>query len=192
VVLVNELCRKCLFAKECEISCPAFIELYKICDEQDAKDKTILIRNLKKLIGIRDAEPSMQLKHLGNKIINHFAELSFIKEWNIKIGYVISQEKKSGKRIVYADCRKVQEVFRAYLPFDFIITFYEQNTGILNENQLKILMLHELKHIGMGERGLMIVPHDIEDFSSILSKYGLDWDTYGKELPDLFGGEQPE
>ncbi len=189
---MKELCRKCLYVKKCKETCPAFIELYKICDEQDAKDKTVLIRNLKKLIGIRDTEPSMQLKRLGIKVINHFPEFIFIKEWNIKIGYVISQEKKSGKRILYADCRKVQEVYRAYLPFDFIITFYECNTGMLNENQLKILMLHELKHIGMSERGLTIVPHDIEDFSGILRKYGLDWNEYGKELPDLFGGDQPE
>ncbi len=186
---MNGVCRKCLYSKECKGACAAYSELYRIWDEQDTKDKTVLIRNLKKSIGIRDAEPSIKLKRLGQKIINTFAEFEFIREWNVKIGYVISQEKKSGKKIVYADCRKVQEVFRAYLPFDFIITFYECNTGMLNENQLKVLMLHELKHIGMGERGLTIVPHDIEDFSSILSKYGLDWNEFGKELPDLFGGD---
>ncbi len=186
---MRELCKDCTFAKDCKIPCPAFYELHRIYDEQDAKDKTVLIRNLKKQLGIRDAEPSVQLKKLGQRIIKNFDEFRFIKEWNIKIGYVISQEKKSGKKIVYADCRKLQEVYKAYLPFDFIITFYECNTGMLNENQLKILMLHELKHIGMGERGLTLVPHDIEDFSSILDKYGLDWNEYGKELPDLFGGE---
>jgi hypothetical protein len=186
---MSEICQRCYIKKDCKVSCPAFDELYRICDEQDTKDKMALIRNLKKQIGIRDAEPSRQLKQLGTRIINAFPEFSFIREWNIKIGYVISQERKQGKKIVYADCRKVQEVFRAYLPFDFIITFYEQNTGILNENQIKVLMLHELRHIGMGERGFTIVPHDIEDFSSILEKYGLDWNEYGKELPDIFGGE---
>lgn len=35
----------------------------------------------------------------------------------------------------------------------------------------------------------MIVPHDIEDFSSILDKYGLDWNEPGKELPDILGGD---
>lgn len=187
---MSELCKKCLYNKDCKISCPAFGELYRISDEQDAKDKTALIRNLKKQIGLRDAEPSQDLKRLGTKIINSFQEFGFIREWNIKIGYVISQERKSGKKIVYADCRKVQEVFRAYLPFDFIITFYAQNTGHLNDSQINVLMLHELRHIGMGERGLTIVPHDIEDFSSILSKYGLDWNEYGKELPDIFGGDE--
>ena len=186
---MNDICTKCIYKKDCKIACEAFNALCQICDEQDTKDKIALIRNFKKHIGLRDAEPSRSLKRLGTKIINTFPEFSFIKEWNVKIGYVVSQEKKHGKKIVYADCRKVQEVFKAYLPFDYIITFYECNTGMLNENQLKVLMLHELKHIGMGDRGLTIVPHDIEDFSGILSKYGIDWNEYGKELPDLFGGE---
>ncbi|OZV10781.1 hypothetical protein CIW83_18350 [Tissierella sp. P1] len=81
------------------------------------------------------------------------------------------------------------ETYKAYLPYDFIITFYENNTGFLNDNQLKILMYHELKHIGIGERGLKINPHDIEDFSDILDKYGLDWNNFGKELPDILGGD---
>lgn len=186
---MNKICQRCLYKKDCKVQCSAFTELYRIAEEQDTKDKTVLIRNLKKQIGLRDAEPSLELKRLGTKVINAFPEFSLIKEWNIKIGYVISQERKSGKKIVYADCRKVQEVFRAYLPFDFILTFYEQNTGMLNENQQKVLMLHELRHIGMGDRGLTIVPHDIEDFSDILEKYGLDWNEYGKELPDILGGE---
>lgn len=189
MVRVNEICMKCAYKRDCEFACPAFEALYRIWDEQNKADKTQLIRNLKKQLGVSDAEPSKQLRYLADKIIHRFPEFSFIKEWNIKIGYVISQERKQGKKIIYADCRKVQEVFRAYLPFDFIITFYEQNTGMLNENQIKVLMLHELRHIGMGERGLTIVPHDIEDFSDILSKYGLDWNESGKELPDILGGE---
>jgi len=183
------ICNKCYLKKECELPCNAFEELYKIYDEQNKKDKTIRVRNLKRQLGIRDAEPSNELRYLATKIINRFPEFAFIKEWNIKIGYVISQEKKRGEKIIFADCRKVQEVFKAYLPFDFIITFYENNTGFLNENQLKILMYHELKHIGMGEKGPKTIPHDIEDFSDILDKYGLDWNAFGKELPDISGGD---
>lgn len=186
---MSEICDRCHKKKECEIACAAYNELYKIWDEQNAKDKTVMIRNLKKQMGIRDAEPSRQLRLLANKIINRFPEFGFIREWNIKIGYVVSQERKSGEKITYADCRKVQEVFKAYLPFDFIITFYERNTGFLNENQQKVLMLHELRHITMGEKGLKLRTHDIEDFSNILDKYGLDWNHYGKELPDILGGE---
>jgi hypothetical protein len=140
-------------------------------------------------MGIRDAEPSRKLRQLAERIIAKFPEFVIIREWNIKIGYVVSQERKAGEKITYADCRRVQEVFKAYLPFDFIITFYERNTGMLNENQQKILMLHELRHITMGEKGLKIRPHDIEDFKDILDVFGLDWNTPGKELPDILGGD---
>ena len=159
--------------------CAALDSLYCIWDEQNEKDKTTLIRNLKKQLGIREAEPSRKLKTLANKIINKYPEFSFIREWNVKIGYVISQERKAGEKIIYADCRKVQEVYKAYLPFDLIITFYERNTGFLNENQLKILMYHELKHITMGEKGLKLQPHNIEDFRDILEKYGI---VTGKQI----------
>ncbi len=186
---MNSICNKCYKNKDCELPCAALDALYQIYYEQNEKDKITRIRNLKKQLGIREAEPSRKLMTLANKIINRYAEFNFIKEWNVKIGYVISQEKKQGEKIVYADCRKVQEAYRAYLPYDFIITFYERNTGFLNDNQLKILMFHELKHIGMGPKGLKISPHDIEDFSDILDKYGLDWNNFGKELPDILGGD---
>lgn len=186
---MNEICKRCLLKKDCESMCPAYQELYKVADDQDKYDKTMYVRSLIKKLGIRDAEKSDSLRRLGDKIIKSFNQFNFIREWNIKIGYVISQEKKSGDKITYADCRKVPEVYRAYLPYDFVITFYERNTGYLSENQQKILMYHELQHIGMGEKGVKIVPHDIEDFSNILSKHGLDWNDPGQELPDILGGD---
>lgn len=184
--MVSEICDIC-YIKGCEVPCAAYKELYSIWREQNNKDKTQRIRNLKRRLGIAEAETSNELRLLANRIIKHFPELYFIKEYDIKIGYVKSYEKKQGEKVTYADCRKVPEVYKAYLPYDFIITFYERNTGFLNENQLKVLMYHELRHIGIGEKGLKLVPHDIEDFSDILTKYGLDWNSHGKELPDILG-----
>lgn len=187
--MTSEICNSCYYAEGCESRCAAFIELYQIWNEQNKKDKTIRIRNLKKQLGIKESEPSNEMRFLATKIINRYPEFDFIKEWNVKIGYVVSQEKKRGEKMTYADCRKVTDAYQAYLPYDFIITFYEYNTGFLNENQLKVLMYHELKHITMGEKGLKIKPHDIEDFSDILEKYGLDWNMPSKELPDILGGD---
>lgn len=185
----HTICNGCITQADCSGMCAALERLHHLADTQDTKDKTARLRALARQLGVRDAEPSRQLKRLAGQLIRKLPELSYIQEWGIKVGYVESSEKKSGERIVFADCRKVQEVFRAYLPFDFIITFYIRNTGMLNESQLKILMLHELQHIEMGERGLKIRAHDVEDFKSILAKYGLDWNEPGKELPDLLGGE---
>jgi DNA-binding Lrp family transcriptional regulator len=186
------LCEKCFIKDTCAstgVTCAALNELYDIWGEQNTKDKTARIRNLRKQLGVRDAEVSKDLRRLAEKIIKHFPEFNFIREFNIRIGYVVSQERKQGEKITYADCRKVQEVYRAYLPYDFIITFYERNTGFLNENQLKVLIRHELKHVGIGVKGLKVKPHDIEDFRDIITEFGLEWNSYGKELPDILGGE---
>jgi len=131
------------------------------------------------------------MKVLAESIINKFPELSFINAYGIKVGYVLSYEAKKGEKIVYADCRKLNVVYQAYLPFDFIVTFYHFNTEILSENQKKILMLHELRHIQLTERGPSVRPHDIEDFKDILERYGNDWNSYGQQVPDiLFDSER--
>ena len=55
----------------------------------------------------------------------------------------------------------------------------------MSENQRKILMLHELKHIGIGEKGLKLEEHDREDFADILKRYGIDWNMHGEEVTDI-------
>lgn len=187
--MISPICKTCINCNICETPCAAIEALYQIYDAQDDKDKMTRIRNLKKQLGIQDAEPSKVLKRLADQIIKRFPEFGFIREYNIKIAYVTSQERKRGEKVTYADCRKVQDVFKAYLPFDFIITFYARNTDSLSENQQKILMLHELRHVTIGQKGLKIRPHDIEDFADILEPFGLDWNEPGKELPDILGGE---
>ena len=181
----ENMCLNCFNYKDCGITCSAMRELHNIWSEQNDKDKIARIRNLKRKIGEKESETSEDLRKLGDKIIKKFPEFSFIKEMGIKIGYVISQERKQGEKVTYADCRKVTPVYKAWLPYDFIITFYERNTGFLNDNQLKVLMLHELKHIGVGVKELKITPHDIEDFKGVINEYGIEWDSIGKELPDI-------
>ncbi len=187
-----EICNECLYGSSCKaekMTCQAVQELHKIYRARSIKDRSILIRLLARKLGIRNAEPSRELKKLGEAVINKFIELHFINEYGIRIGYVVSYENKCGQKITYADCRKLGEVYKAYLPFDFIITFYYFNTEILSENQKKILMLHELKHIQITERGLSVRPHDIEDFKDILSRYGNEWNEFNKEVPDILGGD---
>lgn len=178
------MCKKC--GRGCESECMALKELLTIWNENRVKEKHQLIRKLRKTLNLLDAEPSKQMKQLADLIINKFPELYFIKEYGIKIGYVLSQERKQGQKITYADCRKVNLVYSAYIPYDFVITFYADNIEMLNENQKKILMLHELKHIGVNQKGLVIIPHDVEDFESILKDYGTKWNKYNNnDVPDI-------
>lgn len=100
----------------------------------------------------------------------------------LKIIYLESdREKQSKLGPTYADCEKVSASKRWAIDSDFIITVYIPNVARLTEEQKKLLMLHELMHIGIkydkqGELTPFIVPHSVQDFRYILEKYGLDWD----------------
>lgn len=181
----NAMCEQCGHNSTCQDRCPALDKLLEIYRQTRTTERHQLVKKLQRELGIRDAEPSKQLKKLGNAIIDKFPEFAFIREYDIKIGYVMSQDKPAGSKVKYADCEKVKLKHQAWLPYDFIITFYEPNTETLSENQRKILMLHELKHIGIGEKGLKIEEHDIQDFAKILEGYGMHWNGYGEEVPDI-------
>jgi len=181
------MCDKCGLSDICESNCPAINKLLEIYRQTRATDRHQLVKKLQKELSIRDAEPNKDMYKLADQIINKFPELSIIPEYSIRIGYVLSQENPPGTKVKYADCTKVKLKYQAWLPYDFIITFYEPNTELLSENQRKILMLHELKHVGIGEKGLKLEEHDREDFADILKRYGIDWNCYDEEVPDILG-----
>jgi len=185
---MSNICKQCAnydMCKNSEYSCPALTEIIQIYNQTRNKDRHQLVKKIGRKIGIVDAEPSKGLSKLAEQIMDKFPGLHFIREYGIRIGYVMSQERPTGSKVKYADCTKVKIKYQAWLPYDFIITFYEPNIEILSENQRKILMLHELKHIGIGERGLKLEEHDIEDFRSILKEYGIDWNRMEEEVPDI-------
>lgn len=135
-----------------------------------------------------DCEESPYLRELAGRIIDRFSELSHIDEFigRENICFVMSYEPKTKRgRQILADCRAVKGPYRALVDYQFIITFYEPNIQDLSENQQKILMLHELKHIQEDGK---IRPHDVEDFSDILHRYGIDWSNNGQDVPDILAG----
>jgi hypothetical protein len=56
------------------------------------------------------------------------------------------------------------------------------NVDGMTERQLEILMYHELLHVGMTEDGedvkYIVNPHDVEEFRTIIDKYGIDWSMH--------------
>ncbi|WP_373325639.1 putative metallopeptidase [Sporomusa paucivorans] len=190
-------CDRCVLEDRCDkvFICNGLKALQKVCAEQDTEERRELIREYARELNIINYEVSEELRQLGEKVIAGMPELYYITEFEIKVGYVLSYEakKKDGKSIA-ADCRKVTGPYQAFLPFDFVVTFYEPSMSYMTENQRKVLMLHELKHIGIGERGLRIEHHNIEDFESILSRYGLNWNAFNNDVPDILvgGGSEEE
>lgn len=119
-------------------------------------------------------------RYIAYKLIRERPELKHISEFDIKIAYLESdEEKKKNRKLILADCTKVDEKYSWCCKYDFFITVYTPNTERLTDKQLEILLLHELLHVGVDNDGdepkFYCVPHDIEDFRKIIDENGLDW-----------------
>lgn len=106
--------------------------------------------------------------------------LDSLKHSEVSICYLASdKEKTSRRRTVFAECERVPDKWRWACPHDFTITVFEPNAERLDEDQLRILIAHELMHVGVerdgNEETYYTVPHDVEDFRAILDRFGLDW-----------------
>ncbi len=178
------ICQHCSI--RCGGTCAAVVHLLKIYEERRRKDKFRLIYELRNLLDYPDCYPSEDLEALGIAVIRKVPELSYISELDVQIGYVESYERKiKNGELVLAETKKVVGQYRAYLPFDFVITFYLPNVAYLTDNQKKIVMWHELRHIQRSSKGLILIPHEVKDFKSILSQFGLDYLDPDHEVPDI-------
>lgn len=124
---------------------------------------------------------SAEYRQIAQRVIKSHADLKWIKGAKVRIGYCSSdQDKKQVDKLVFADCRKVPDLYKAFIPYDFIICVYDPNAMLLTDEQKEILMYHELLHCGIKTSGeLYVVPHDVEEFDKIIDTHGLHWAGWG-------------
>lgn len=120
------------------------------------------------------------LLEIANKLVKTEKSLAYIRESSVQFIVLGSDsEKKSKKRVVHGECEKIPAKYKWIIPYDFTITIFEPNVERFTEEQMRILLLHELMHIGIevdgNEEKYFLVPHDVEDFKEILDKYGVEW-----------------
>ena len=190
------LCNSCINVDACREArtyCNAMNELFSIYDDSKKQVAQTFIDEHRAWLSIVDAEQSPEYEKIASEVIDAIEELRFIKELEIKIGYVKSYEAKTNKSgIVMADCQLVKPVYQCFVPYDFIITVYEPNVTELTPNQMKALMWHELRHIGINEMTLAltyrVMPHEVEDFYSIIDRLGMRWNEPGADIEDITEG----
>lgn len=130
----------------------------------------------------------MDNRHINNEyaeiatdLIRNEYSLLHLLESRAKIIYLSSDYAKTSKgKLVFGQCEKVADKYKWGIPADFTITVFEPNVQKFTEDQIRILLHHELLHVGIdkkadGSESYSIVDHDIEDFKLILDKYGTDW-----------------
>ena len=137
---------------------------------------------------------SDEFSQMGKEIIDGHADLQFIREYGLTVGFLTSNKvKKHDGMAVFADCRKVSEYYKQeFVPFDFLITVYQDTCEIAHftEKEYRILLYHELLHVGArqnektGEVSMFVRPHDVQEFRTIIDQFGIDWPTRGVRPSD--------
>lgn len=121
-------------------------------------------------------------QQIAKELIEVRPELAEIRNSNVQIVLLSSTHKaKSKGKLVFGQCEKIAEKYKWAIPADFTITIFEPNVEGFTDEQLSILIFHELLHVGVeydeesGEEKFSIVPHDLEDFKAVVDEYGTDW-----------------
>lgn len=126
-------------------------------------------------------EISEEYAEIGAGVIEEEDSLMDLRNSQATIVYLTSENKKTAKgKIVCAECEKVPEKYKWSIPADFTITVFLPNVEGFSEEQKRILMFHELLHVGIvfnadGSESYSTVPHNYEDFKEIIDRYGTDW-----------------
>lgn len=78
-----------------------------------------------------------------------------------------------GGKIRWGSAEKCSAKHRHLTGYDFIIVVNIDVWEELDEKQQLALVDHELSHCGIGDNGLCIWSHDVEDFASVVRRHGL-------------------
>ena len=124
---------------------------------------------------------------IAEELINTEPELAYIKDSRVRIAYLESdQSKKADKdKLVLGECEKVAAKNKWAIAYDFTITLFKNNLIGLSPAQIKIVLFHELLHVGIepgadGDEIYSVRKHDLEDFKIIIDRFGTEWSLNAK------------
>lgn len=122
-----------------------------------------------------------QYAQIAQDLIDTEDVLADIANSHATIVYLSSDHAPKTKDTVkQAVCEKVADKNKWAIPADFTITVYEPNIVGFSEEQLKILLFHELLHVGIefkedNSETYYCKEHDYQDFKIIIDRFGTDW-----------------
>lgn len=126
-------------------------------------------------------------ERIAKELIEQEPELRYIKDSRVKITFLESdQAKKNGPdKLVLGECEKVAAKNRWAITADFTITIFKNNCVGMTADQMRVLLFHELLHVGIeqgpdGDEIYSVRKHDLEDFKTIIDRYGTDWSNASK------------
>ena len=129
----------------------------------------------KKLLSKKTFEVSADLKKLGEQVIND----QKIDVYPAKLEFLLVYPNVT--KSVAGRCIRTGKELKFFSGFDYLIEMSGELWDTLDDKTKAILMEHELKHVcpvmneKSGEWEFKLRDHDVQDFSSIIKKYGVDW-----------------
>lgn len=119
---------------------------------------------------------------IASELIDTEPELKYIKDSRARIVYLESDQAKkaAGDKLVHGECEKIAAKYKWGITADFTITLFVKNNIGMTEDQIRVLLFHELLHVGIeqgpdGDEIYSVNQHDLEDFKVIIDKFGTDW-----------------
>ena len=97
---------------------------------------------------------SKKYEEIGMRLIQTRPELAELYHSSAQIVFIESDKPKRSKgRVVYGECEKVSAKNQWAIGADFVVAIYTPNVNYMTEDQIEILILHELMHAGVKNDG---------------------------------------
>jgi len=127
------------------------------------------VKNLKKFV----EDPS--LITLANKVINE-NRLDYLNQ--VRIKYVLVDQYIS--KTTVAKCIMASKELKHFGNLDYIVEISKTVFDKVDDATKELIMFHELLHILLktnknGDLVTKIMQHDVQDFSNIIKKHGVEW-----------------
>lgn len=115
-------------------------------------------------------EASQEVIHIAQELVEEYHP--FLKE--ARIGFVFRSEASVSKgKSTVGKVSKISDKMRPVLDLDFLIWIAKDVYEKLDAERRRAVIDHGLTHITTGAGGLTLRHHDIEEFRSIIERYGL-------------------
>ncbi len=127
-------------------------------------------------------------------IVEHMIDLYHEHLKTARIGLMFRDEApiRDGY-VVYGEARKVSDLLKPFVPYDFLIWFAEDRWELLIERQKQALADHELTHCYWDGAKASIRRHDINEFLCIIERHGFWWpnDAYVRRVQEVVQTAMP-
>jgi len=129
---------------------------------------------------------------IAQALVKKYEELKHIAIDSILFVEDTESAKKNKGQIVFAQISAIPEkwsdiVYQAAgQPFDYLLEVFKINIAMMSREQVVALIYHELRHIGKDGK---IKNHDIEDWTNMVEKLGVDWNVTQGSIPNLLDAD---